>query len=96
MRGQRYCTCAFRPRQLSPFYPVTSRTLFRSPGPQPRGSKVARNNRSSRGPRNEAIIDMCPQSIHSVWRLEKNLRTHEVSYTTKVSQFQNERTTAGV
>ena len=28
MRGQRYCTCAFRPRQLSPFYPVTSRTLF--------------------------------------------------------------------
>jgi len=21
LRGQRYCTCAFRPRQLSPFYP---------------------------------------------------------------------------
>ena len=52
MRGQRYCTCAFRPRQVSPFYPVTSRTLFRS---QPRGSKVARNNRSSRGPGNEAM-----------------------------------------
>ena len=30
MRGQCYCTCAFRPHQLSPFYPVTSRTLFRS------------------------------------------------------------------
>ena len=33
VRGQPYCTCAFRPRQLSPFYLVTSRTLFRSPGP---------------------------------------------------------------
>ena len=62
MRGLRYCTCAFRPRQLSPFYPfypVTSRTLFRSPGlcyPKPPGSKVARNNRSSRGPGNEQMI----------------------------------------
>ena len=33
MRGQRYCTCAFGPHQLSPFYPVTSRTLFRRPSP---------------------------------------------------------------
>ena len=32
VRGQCVGTCVFHPRQV-PFYPVTSRTLFRSPGP---------------------------------------------------------------
>ena len=33
MRGQCFCTCAFRLRQLRFFlHPMTSRTLFRSPG----------------------------------------------------------------
>ena len=33
VRGQCGSTCVFRPRQLSPFYPVTSRTLFWSWSP---------------------------------------------------------------
>ena len=73
MRGQHYCTCAFRRRQLSPFYPLsTLRHHVRYFGaqalryPKPRGSKVARNNRSSRGPENEAKCWHHPSSaVHA-------------------------------
>ena len=53
MRGQRYCTCAFRPRQLSLFHPFLPGDVTYA---KPRGSKVARNTRSSRGPGNEANL----------------------------------------
>ena len=46
MRGHCFGTCMFRPRQISPFYPVTSRTLFWSRAfcVYIRESKVARKN----------------------------------------------------
>ena len=51
VRGQCVGTCVFRPRQV-PFYPVTSRTLFRSPGPSAILSHGGQRSRS--GPGNEA------------------------------------------
>ena len=40
----------------TPIKSLSPCTLFRSPGPLPRGSKVARKNRSSRGPGDEAKL----------------------------------------
>ena len=82
MCGQHYCTCAFCPRQLSPFYPLSTCHVryFRAQAlcyPKPRGSKVAHNNRSSRGPGNEAIavVHWLKEDVTLEWHLWRGVST---------------------